>query len=101
MKNKRRRINMRISIPVLLLSLITSFAVQAQQVIPLYPGKAPGSETWNWTEKTSEKNAWNTTIVYNVATPHPHCLPSCCGQGKRNGSGSSTWWRFPGFINQQ
>ena len=84
MKNKSRKINMRISIPVLLVSLITSFAVRAQQVIPLYPGKAPGSETWNWTEKTSEKNAWNTTIVYNVATPTLTVyLPAA---GKANGT---------------
>ena len=84
MKNKSRRINMHKSISILLVSLITAFAAQAQQVIPLYPGKAPGSETWNWTEKTSEKNAWNTTIVYNVATPTLTVyLPAA---GKANGT---------------
>jgi len=49
--------------------LYYAFTIQAQNVIQLYPGKAPGSENWNWSEKTLEKNAWNTTVVYNVATP--------------------------------
>jgi lysophospholipase L1-like esterase/dienelactone hydrolase len=42
---------------------------QAQKVIPLYPGKAPGSETWNWQEKENTKNMFNTRVVYNVSQP--------------------------------
>ena len=53
---------------VCLLLFVTGF-VQAQEVIKLYPGKAPGSEDWNWSEQYLEKNAWNTPIVYNVADP--------------------------------
>ncbi len=48
------------------------FAIQlinAQQVIKLYEGKAPGSENWNWSEATIEKTSWNTPVVYNVADP--------------------------------
>lgn len=43
--------------------------LHAQQVIKLYEGKAPGSETWNWSEVYLEKNGWNTPIVFNVADP--------------------------------
>jgi acetyl esterase/lipase len=57
------------SILLILSILFFSFTIKAQQVIQLYPGKAPGSETWNWTEKIAEKNAWNTTLVYNVTSP--------------------------------
>ncbi len=57
------------SISLIIAILIHVVTIQAQQVIQLYPGKAPGSETWNWSEKTLEKNAWNTTVVFNVATP--------------------------------
>jgi acetyl esterase/lipase len=41
----------------------------AQKVIPLYPGKAPGSEHWNWQEKESTQNLFNTHVVYNVVNP--------------------------------
>ncbi|MBD0288445.1 MAG: alpha/beta hydrolase fold domain-containing protein [Flavisolibacter sp.] len=41
----------------------------AQKVIPLYPGKPPGSERWNWEEKESTKNLFNTRVVYNVVQP--------------------------------
>lgn len=57
------------SILLIFAILTITLCIQAQNVIQLYPGKAPGSETWNWSEKTLEKNAWNTTVVYNVATP--------------------------------
>jgi acetyl esterase/lipase len=71
---------------ILLLPAILSitFSLQAQNVIQLYNGKAPGSETWSWSEKTLEKNAWNTTVVFNVATPTLTVyLPAA---GKANGT---------------
>lgn len=43
--------------------------VYAQSIIKLYDGKAPGSEHWNWTEKSSSTNAFNTEILYNVTEP--------------------------------
>jgi acetyl esterase/lipase len=43
--------------------------VVGQEVIRLYKGKAPGSETWDWSEKATTKNPINTTIVYNVSEP--------------------------------
>ena len=42
---------------------------QAQRVIPLYAGKAPGSESWTWSEAESTQNSFNTRVVYNVSAP--------------------------------
>jgi acetyl esterase/lipase len=50
------------------LALITGSG-NAQKVIKLYNGKAPGSENWNWEEKENTKNLFNTRVVYNVAKP--------------------------------
>ena len=41
----------------------------AQQVIPLYAGKAPGSESWTWSEQENTTNAFRTRVVYNVSSP--------------------------------
>jgi len=50
--------------------LLYAINLPAQQtVIQLYKGRAPGSESWNWDEKVSEKNLWNTKVVYNVSHP--------------------------------
>lgn len=43
--------------------------LQAQKIIKLYNSKAPGSETWNWTEKEMYSNLFKTQLVYNVAEP--------------------------------
>lgn len=39
------------------------------EVISLYTGKVPGSETWNWSEAENTKNDWGLRVVYNVANP--------------------------------
>ena len=52
-----------------LLLLLLTPALQAQSVIQLYEGKAPGSETWTWDEAESTKNMFNTRVIYNVSTP--------------------------------
>jgi acetyl esterase/lipase len=51
--------------------LAYSFCVQAQdqEVIWLYKGKAPGTETWNWQEGSQDNKTFNTKIVYNVTQP--------------------------------
>lgn len=50
--------------------LFPFLVVQAQdEVVNLYPGTAPGSEQWNWTEAENDKNMWQTKVVYNVVTP--------------------------------
>lgn len=39
------------------------------EVISLYAGKVPGSETWNWSEAENTKNDWGLRVAYNVANP--------------------------------
>lgn len=39
------------------------------EVVRLYDGKAPGSESWTHSEKESAQNLWNTRVVFNVADP--------------------------------
>lgn len=51
------------------LLLGVSLENQAQQVIPLYEGKAPGSENWTWSEQEYSNNAFKTRVVYNVVQP--------------------------------
>lgn len=53
----------------LLLLLAFSVRAQAQQVIPLYSGKAPGSENWTWQEAESTQNLFKKRVLYNVASP--------------------------------
>lgn len=49
---------------IAILSLTTT---QAQRVISLYEGKAPGSESWTWSGAESTKNMFQTRVVYNVS----------------------------------
>jgi acetyl esterase/lipase len=53
----------------LLLLLLMSATMYAQQVIQLYPGKAPGSEKWTWSEQQNTNNMFNSRVVYNVVQP--------------------------------
>lgn len=39
------------------------------EVVRLYEGKAPGSESWAHSEQESSQNLWNTRVVFNVADP--------------------------------
>ncbi|MCP5528462.1 MAG: alpha/beta hydrolase [Verrucomicrobiales bacterium] len=52
-------------LPVLLIATLTA----QDQVVRLYPGPAPGSESWTHAEQENTRNLWNTRIVYNVADP--------------------------------
>ena len=54
---------------VVALLLGVSLENQAQQVIPLYEGKAPGSENWTWTEKAYATNGSKNRVIYNVVQP--------------------------------
>lgn len=49
--------------------LVACTTTQAQKVISLYPGKAPGAEAWTWSERENTKNLFNTRVIYNVAQP--------------------------------
>lgn len=51
------------------LLLVLSGSVNAQKVIRLYPGAAPGSESWKHQEKEYFSQIWNTQVVTNVAHP--------------------------------
>ena len=53
----------------ILISFGFLFSTNAQKVIALYEGKAKGSENWTWEEAVSEKNIFNTKVVYNVSSP--------------------------------
>lgn len=52
---------------ILILLLFSAFVSNAQKVIPLYQGKAPGSENWDWNEKIIELPTEK--IVANVSKP--------------------------------
>ncbi|ASV31681.1 alpha/beta hydrolase-fold protein [Maribacter cobaltidurans] len=54
---------------LLLIYFVFTNFICAQQEIKLYEGKAPGSEEWTWKKGLSEKNQFNTPIVYNVIDP--------------------------------
>lgn len=54
---------------IILISFGFIFNTNAQKVISLYEGKAKGSENWTWEEAVSEKNIFNTKVVYNVSSP--------------------------------
>ena len=47
-----------------------------QQVIRLYPGTAPGSESWDWQEKENDSNMFHTHVVYNVVNPTMTVFPA-------------------------
>src|SRR5262245_36041499 len=51
-------------------------SVCAQKVIPL---DSKGSEKWNWNEKESNTNAFNTPIIYNVSHPTLTVFPADSG----------------------
>jgi acetyl esterase/lipase len=52
----------------LALGLCLIFQTSAQEQIKLYPGKAPGSETWDWTEKETTPFPKN-RMLFNVSEP--------------------------------
>ncbi|MCU7549729.1 alpha/beta hydrolase [Chitinophagaceae bacterium LB-8] len=54
---------------LMLLFVFCASIVNAQKVIQLYPGKAPGSENWNWQERENNNNMFKSPVVYNVVQP--------------------------------
>lgn len=62
-------INIKTALSILLI-IITSISAAQQKVIRLYEGKAPGSETWNWSEgEVKAGPPMNAMIAYNVTDP--------------------------------
>jgi acetyl esterase/lipase len=58
-----------IAIRTLWLLLLLASRAAAQEVIPLYPGTAPGSTPENYPEKAYFSKVWNTEVVSNVTKP--------------------------------
>ncbi len=54
---------------VLFLLGFAALTARAQEVIPLYPGVAPGSVEENYSEKEYFSKVWNTEVVSNVTKP--------------------------------
>jgi acetyl esterase/lipase len=53
-----------------ILCLLFAFSVKAQQkVIPLYPGVAPGSEKWTWSEQENANNMYHSNAIFNISKP--------------------------------
>ena len=59
----------RFSLRLLCIVLSLVAAATAQDVIPLYPGIAPGSTQANYPEKQYFSKVWNTDVVTNVTRP--------------------------------
>ena len=53
----------------LCLALFLATLAAAQDVIPLYPGTAPGSSPENYPEREYFSKTWNTEVVANVTKP--------------------------------
>jgi acetyl esterase/lipase len=62
------RIDIMKKILILPLLLLAILAYSQQQVIKLYPGKAPGSENWTWNEAIENNNP-KSPHIYNVVEP--------------------------------
>jgi acetyl esterase/lipase len=58
----------KVFLPFFLISATLGLSAQ-EQVIPLYQGRAPGSENWNWHEKETGNTPMKMRILYNVTNP--------------------------------
>ncbi len=60
--------------------LLLSFLALGQTTIKLYPGKAPGSEAWNWEVKEFTPMP-NNRMLFNVTDPTLTIYPAAAGKG--------------------
>ncbi len=60
---------MRSKLIITTLFIFASYFPNAQKLIQLYNGTAPGSEGWTWQEKEYFSTTINTEVVYNVVHP--------------------------------
>ncbi len=60
--------------------LLLSLSALGQQTIKLYPGKAPGSENWNWEMKEFTPMP-NNRMLFNVTEPTLTIYPAAPGKG--------------------
>ena len=71
---------------ILLMSIVlAAYSLQAQEVIQLYDGPAPGSEDWDWEETTPYGLVMNVTrptlTVYRPENPNGVAMVVCPGGG--------------------
>jgi acetyl esterase/lipase len=59
----------KIFLPTLCAVVFLTLSGVAQEVVPLYPGPAPGSTQENYPEKEYFSKTWNTNVVTNVTKP--------------------------------
>jgi acetyl esterase/lipase len=64
---------------ILFMTFALPLAAQSVREIPLYPGAAPGSENWTWTERQISSNS-GMPIVQNVVHPVLQCYPAAKGK---------------------
>lgn len=70
---------------IILLSLfLTNLGIQAQQSIPLFKGKAPGTENWKQKETQQFNELFKTEVVFNVT--QPSILVYSASKAKANGT---------------
>lgn len=60
----------------LFLITIAKNSLAQQKVIPLYTGKAPASEAWDWKEQIQDTTPFQHKIVYNVVQPTLTVFPA-------------------------
>jgi len=60
--------------------LLFSLSALGQQIIKLYPGKAPGSESWNWSAQEITPMP-NNRMLFNVSEPTLTIYPAASGKG--------------------
>ena len=60
---------MKKTFPFLLLLLFAISANAQQKVIQLYPGAAPGSENWTWSETENADNMYKAHTIFNISHP--------------------------------
>ena len=73
-----------IAIRILCIALSLVAVAAAQDVIPLYPGVAPGSAPETYPEKQYFSKAWNTDVVSNVTRPTLTVVQTLTGDEKRH-----------------
>ena len=54
---------------VILLSMFSVLIHAQDKVIPLYPGAAPGTETWTWNEQESANNMYHSNAIFDISKP--------------------------------
>lgn len=52
-----------------ILGVLLGYTAHAQEVIRLYEGKAPGSESWTWQESVLTNANWGGRTAYNIVDP--------------------------------